>query len=400
MKSLILGRQLVSIEYNKNLSERKVKEEKIRVAKVSQLSSYDKLKTPVLVLNEKVEHVIDGTELGFDSTDGAEHKDLLFELAIRNKEVTNAQLTSHSSQALDHIKRLVVIGDSLSDSEGRMKSKTLGVMLSSRQYYKGRFTNGFVWADFISSGAYLKKYMKSEEARDNFKLLNYAEGGAVTAKYSKLNPTFWFISNMKRQIHKHEKEEGFQEGDMVVLALSANDYMTFDKTDVEKVVNCYEKEIIKMVVSKGVKYILVTGIPDLSITAHAHKECDRDRAKMSGLSNQHNQFLKSKLKELQERFSGDGVKIGFFDFSGQLYELVDMANQVGYDTTTEEQAGYIDLPRVFGLKGNSQPFDSAHRHVFHDEVHPSQEVHQMLASRMCDFIVSQFGRTSKMNPSE
>lgn len=61
MKSLILGRQLVSIEYNKNLSERKVTEEKIRVTKVSQLSSYDKLKTPVLVSNEKVEHVIDGT---------------------------------------------------------------------------------------------------------------------------------------------------------------------------------------------------------------------------------------------------------------------------------------------------------------------------------------------------
>ena len=32
-----------------------------------------------------------------------------------------------------------------------------------------------------------------------------------------------------------------------------------------------------------------------------------------------------------------------------------------------------------------------HKHIFHDQVHPSQEVHQILASRMCDFIVNEFG---------
>ncbi|MEZ9205824.1 SGNH/GDSL hydrolase family protein [Vibrio splendidus] len=214
--------------------------------------------------------------------------------------MTKVPPVKNSSQTLDHIKRLVVIGDSLSDSEGRMKSKTLGIMLSSRQYNKGRFTNGFVWADFISSGAYLKKHMKDDETRNNFKLLNYAEGGAVTGNYSKLNPTFWFISNMNRKIHKHEKKEGFLNGDMVILALSANDYMTFDKHDVKKVINCYEKEITKMVESKGVKNILVIGIPDLSTTAHAQKENRKYRDEVSGISNYHNKLLKEKLEGLQK----------------------------------------------------------------------------------------------------
>ena len=103
--------------------------------------------------------------------------------------------------------------------------------------------------------------------RDNFKLFNYAEGGAVTARYSKLDPTFILISHMSRQIRKHEKKEGFKPGDMVVLALSANDYMTFSKRDINKVMNCYRNQITKLVESKGVKHILVTGVPDLSTTA-------------------------------------------------------------------------------------------------------------------------------------
>lgn len=390
MKFFILGRSFVSIEQNKKLAERK-----IDVTKISHNQNYNNKTLVFRSLHGVDVNFTDISELKHDSTDGNENKNCPFELAIENKKMTKVPPVKNSSQTLDHIKRLVVIGDSLSDSEGRMKSKTLGIMLSSRQYNKGRFTNGFVWADFISSGAYLKKHMKDDETRNNFKLLNYAEGGAVTGNYSKLNPTFWFISNMKRQIHKHEKKEGFLNGDMVILALSANDYMTFDKHDVKKVINCYEKEITKMVESKGVKNILVTGIPDLSTTAHAQKENRKYRDEVSGISNYHNKLLQDKLEGLQKTFAKKGVKIGFFDFSGELKEQIKTAKEIGYDTTIENQAGYIDLPRVFGFKGNSQPFNPAHRHVFHDEVHPSQEVHQVLASRMCDFIISEFGRSNK-----
>ncbi|MCS6236768.1 SGNH/GDSL hydrolase family protein [Shewanella baltica] len=299
----------------------------------------------------------------------------LFEVAVNDHQERQQRLskplTGHDHASLNHIKRLVVIGDSLSDSEGRMKSKTLGIMLSSKQYHDGRFTNGFVWPDFISSPAYLNK-----------ELVNYAEGGAVAAKYSKLNPVFWFISNMERQIKKHD----FRSNDLVILALGSNDYMTFDKKDTQKVVHCYEKQITTLVENKKIKNILVTGIPDFTKTAYAQKQDEAYHASNSVLVSGHNASLSQKVTELAERYKAEGVNIQFFDFDNQFTELLDKADKAGYDTHTANSVGYVDI------FGTSKAFDPAHRHVFHDEVHPSQEVHQMLASRMSDYITGKFGK--------
>lgn len=318
-----------------------------------------------------------------DTIDGptapATFKPPLFEVAINHHEARQHMLSTNTISppptTLDHIKRLVVIGDSLSDSEGRMKSKTFGIMLSSKQYHDGRFTNGFVWPDFISSPAYLNK-----------ELVNYAEGGAVAAKYSKLNPTFWFISNMERQIKKHD----FKSDDLVILALGSNDYMTFDKQDTKKVVRCYEKQITKLVENKKVKHILVTGIADYSKTPYAQKQDEAYRVTNSALAREHNTSLSQKIATLAERYQAEGVNIQFFDFDNQFNELLDTANEVGYDTHTPNNVGYVDLC------GTSHAFEPAHRHVFHDEVHPSQEVHQMLASRMSDYIADKFAKVSRV----
>lgn len=309
--------------------------------------------------------------LGFD-------KKALFALALKNQAVQakTPAAAAGEGKSLGHIQRLVVIGDSLSDSEGRMLSKTLGVMPSSRQYYEGRFTNGFAWPDFLASRAFLGK-----------PVVNYAEGGAVAGKYSKWNPAFMFISHMERQINKHH----FQPGDMAVLALGSNDYMTFGKTDVDKVIRTYERQIDKLV-AKGVKDILVAGAPDLSKTVNARKQPPAEAEKLHDLSQRHNRQLSQAVEALQARYRDAGVTLRFFDIGAKLDYLMELAETVDYDTMHNKHEGYIDLPRVLGFAGDARPLDSSHRHLFHDEVHPSQEVHQILAAHMTDFIREQYGR--------
>lgn len=296
---------------------------------------------------------------------------------MRRDEMAGA---ASQDKGLAHIKRLVVIGDSLSDSEGRMQSKSLGIMLSSRQYHEGRFSNGFVWTDFLGSRPYLDK-----------EVVNYAEGGAVAGRYSRLKPVFLFISDMGTQIRKHD----FRPGDMAVLALGSNDYMTFGKTDVDKVIRTYETQINKLV-GKGVQNILVAGVPDLSQTVHARKQTQDPEygPRMAALSRQHNDKLQQLVDTLQSRYQEQDVKIRFFDIGQKLDYLMSLADEVGYDTEHNQHAGYIDLPRVFGLAGDTRPLNTSHRHIFHDEVHPSQEVHQILASHMADFIQQEFGTAS------
>ncbi|WP_434626806.1 SGNH/GDSL hydrolase family protein [Chromobacterium sp. CV08] len=310
---------------------------------------------------------------------GAADRPGLFDLAVRDQQIRGGQCGGGlrtENGALAHVRRLVVIGDSLSDSEGRMWKKTCGIMPSSRQYYDGRFTNGFVWTDFLASRAFLDK-----------ELVNYAEGGAVAGKYSKLNPVFLFISHMERQIDKHD----FRPGDMAVLALGSNDYMTFGKTDVGKVMRSYQKQIDRLV-DKGVTDILVLGVPDLSKTAYARTQPQAYRDTMQALSRQHNDELRQKIAELNDSQRGKQVAIRFFDTAGELDGLMSLADEIGYDTRHPNHEGYIDLPRVIGLAGDRRPLDTAPRRLFHDTVHPSQEAHQILASRMADFIREQFGR--------
>ncbi|WP_223253448.1 SGNH/GDSL hydrolase family protein [Chromobacterium amazonense] len=309
-----------------------------------------------------------------DEPDG---RSRLFALALKNREIQPSQ--ARNGKTLDHIKHLVLVGDSLSDTKGRMRSKTLGIMLSSRQYYAGRFTNGFAWPDFAASPKFLDK-----------PLLNYAEGGAVAGKYSKLNPTFMFISNMDRQIKKHD----FKPDDMAVLALGANDYMTFGKTNVDKVIRAHEKQIVKLV-KKGVKNILVTGIPDLSKTVFARSPKQKPLAdKLVELSRLHNERLRELVEKLRKDDRCNGAEIRFFDISEKMDYLMKLSQEkdVKYDTCFNKHEGYIDLPRVFGFAGDTRPLDTSHRYVFHDEVHPSQEVHQILASHITDFIWEEYGR--------
>lgn len=398
MKVSALGRVFSSSFYNKDLAERNL--EVSSVSKASEHSRSRSASLPSFELESKsnVDFIFMQRELV--KTNISHRKKPLYELATKNHKETAELSSDIETKFLKGIKRLVVIGDSLSDSHGRMRSKTLGIMLSSRQYHEGRFTNGFVWPDFISSDGYLKKYIKDKDDRENFKLFNYAEGGAVTARYSKLDPTFILISHMSRQIRKHEKKQGFKQGDMVVLALSANDYMTFSKRDIKKVLNCYRNQITKLVEKKGVKHILVTGVPDLSTTAYAHQQGKEYQDKMSKISHEHNIEMQAMLRELNKAYQSEGVMIRFFDFGGELNNLAVKAKSIGYNTKTEQQAGYVDLWRYFGFKGNSESFDPAHRHVFHDQVHPSQEVHQILASRMCDFIVKEFGQSGSDNIAE
>lgn len=108
----------------------------------------------------------------YDEVDGLDDN-TLFRVA---KEINSC---SNTSDKINKFERIVVIGDSLSDSEGRMLKKTSGFLPSAPHYYKGNFTNGNTWVNFISS----PRFMNITQ------VVNKAEGGAVAGSYHKLTPS-------------------------------------------------------------------------------------------------------------------------------------------------------------------------------------------------------------------
>jgi len=263
---------------------------------------------------------------------------------------------------LEGIKRLIVFGDSLSDSNGRMFKKTHHVFPSYSQYYDGRFTNGYVWSEYLSSPAFL-----------NTEIINFAEGGSTSASYSCLNFLGDFLSNLNKQMNNYNPSGK----DLAIFLLGANDYMTLHKKDILKVV---EQQIddIKKLLSLGVEHVLAMGVPDLSGTPYA--EGSNDKRKFKDVSIAHNELLKENIQMLQ--IQNPKHKILYFDTSSAFLKIREVADEVGYDTTHSYiEHGYIHIPGTQDPELNINP-----KYIYNDKVHPTQEVHHAFAIILNSFI--------------
>lgn len=268
--------------------------------------------------------------------------------------------------ALDKINRIIIFGDSLSDSDGRMLKKSHHLLPSRHQYYEGRFTNGFVWNEFLSSPSFLNK-----------KVINYAEGGSTSARYSWFNIIGDFVSDLDKQIKLYPPSDN----DLVICMLGANDYLTLHKSNIINVVEQQANQLEKLL-KRNVGNVLVPGLPDLSGTPYAGQH--HNTVLMNDITTTHNALLKSKAEALQNRYPEQ--KISYFDTYSAFETIRKTADEVGYDTTHPfNEHGYIHIP------GERDPvINIAPGYIYNDMLHPTQEVHQCFAAILGNFIINNF----------
>jgi len=268
--------------------------------------------------------------------------------------------------SLDNIDRLVIFGDSLSDSNGRMFEKSHHILPSYNQYYDGRFTNGFVWGEYLSSPAFLNKEM-----------VNFAEGGSTSASYSPFNLRSNFLSNLDSQIKDYQPSNR----DLTIIFAGANDYITLHKHDILKVVENQIDEVEKLLAG-GVKNVLVMGMPDISLTPES--EHSGNKREYKDISIAHNVLLQKNIDELKVKYPE--AKVFFFDTSAALNNIITIARNIGYDTTHSYTThGYIHIPMETDPLLNISP-----EYLYNDGVHPTQEVHQTFATILNNFIINNY----------
>lgn len=271
-----------------------------------------------------------------------------------------------AGHTLNNIDRLVIFGDSLSDSQGRMYDKSLHILPSYGQYHEGRFTNGFVWGEYLSSPAFLNKT-----------LVNYAEGGSTSASYSPLNLKADFLSNLDAQAHSYAPSTK----DLAIFFLGSNDYIVLHEDNIIKVIKQQINDIEK-ILNKGVDKILVMGIPDLSLTPQSR--ATGDSRQLKDISFAHNSLLQHNIDELKSKYPTK--KIYYFDTSSVFKEILKVADDIGYNTTQPyTHHGYIHIPTTDDPVLNIAP-----AYLFNDSVHPTQEVHHSFASILANFIIKHY----------
>lgn len=283
----------------------------------------------------------------------------------------------------DGVKRLVIFGDSLSDN-GNLKEFTH--YLPSEPYFKGRFSNGLVWADYFS-------------IMTQIPILNYAYGGAKSS--SDINmPVYKFVSYLKSgvrnlitggmtnyvnsYIKSHlnlkslNKTQTIQTPDetLYIIWIGGNDYLDSMNSQKEftKLIDNdsykFSENIVNNITNSitnlqkaGAKKFLIIGLPDIGMTPEAvlnnnynftggrFKKKEEIYYRLSEISQIHNSILKQKIENLNNY--AQNSHIYFYDINPLLLKLINNKNIID-DTPFNYQLNYLNSEFPFyGFEKNN-----------------------------------------------
>ncbi len=252
-------------------------------------------------------------------------------------------LSAQSSETVAN--ELYVFGDSLSDM-GTVFRSTGGEYPPRSSYFKGRYSNGKVWVE------YLADRLKLPPDRVN----NFAWGGATTGSdRNSLVPGL--LAQVKSWTSSH-KQANTQA--LYVLWAGANDYLQgFNNANVpvENVAGAIES-----LAAANAKNILVANLPDLGQLPATRSGVNS--ARLTALTQAHNRGLRQAIKVLNQQHSD--LKIATLDAYALYREAT--ANPAKFGLTNVTNA----------CLSNAGVCDNPDRFLFWDGIHPTTAAHKIL----------------------
>lgn len=277
-----------------------------------------------------------------------------------------------SAATLDEV---VVFGDSLSDN-GNLYEYMKHRFPVCPPYYKGRMTNGPVWAELLVDSYFPGAVDKH--------LLDYAYAGAAVASEDDDEPLFTLNSELQSYFLSHQEKAN--DHTLYVVWIGANNYLGLPENADKTVQDVADgiKRSLKQLADKGAKHVLVLNLPDLGRTPAAADI--GATTELTAFSERHNQLLFDMVSELQS--THPGVQWLHFDVRNALDDLLTnptangFSNITGtcYESSIDEPSSELDLQVASALKLNSKK-SACDGYLFFDPVHPSALAHQILATR-------------------
>jgi phospholipase/lecithinase/hemolysin len=278
------------------------------------------------------------------------------------------------------LNRFVVFGDSLSDN-GNLYEYMKHHLPLSPPYYKGRFTNGPVWVELL-----VEHYFPLNPKEH---LLDYAFGGAGVLEDDEGDDDGLFTLHREIDSYFLSHPGLADERSMFVVWIGSNNYLAVPE-DPEKSLNEVLTGLqrgLRRLVDQGAKHILVLSVPDLGRTPVAR---DFDAvALLTYLSKMHNVALVDMLSSLQREHPN--VQLIYQDINIPLNEIFQNPLKFGFtntaDTCYEEATigSSASVRRLSILKMvatvKPQAIDACKGFLFFDPVHPTGDLHRILADK-------------------
>jgi len=249
-----------------------------------------------------------------------------------------------SIQNTHPIAKLYVFGDSLSDA-GTVFRATGGMYPPNPPYFQGRYSNGRVWVEYLAD----RLHLSSNQAN------NFAYGGATTgSEPNSLVPGLLTQVQLFTQTH-----EQLHSNALYVLWAGANDYLqgVSSAIPVENITKA-----IASLADVGAKKILVANLPDLGQLPTTRTNVNS--ARLSALTQAHNQGLRRSLKVLSQQHSD--LQLATLDANTLYREAI--ANPAAFGFTN------VTSPCLAGLSACGSP----DKFLFWDGIHPTTAAHRIL----------------------
>jgi phospholipase/lecithinase/hemolysin len=281
------------------------------------------------------------------------------------------------------INKIVVFGDSLSDN-GNLYDYTDKKMPIDPPYYKGRYSNGELWIEYVTKHFYKKS---------NSHLFDLAYGGATVSTDDKDTP---FPLNTQIDTYLLSNNQVASQHTLYTLWIGANNYINAISDDnVQETkqarVNIVIQGInhgINQLIDAGAKVIIIPNLPDLGKTP-AGKMLSENNT-LSELSQLHNQALQASISTIQ--LNHPDVKIIPIDTYHLFGNIMDHPDSFGFKNTEDtcydnDFSAFKSSKKIISL-GKARNMNPALTNdlihcdgfLFFDPIHPTTKAHELLGN--------------------
>jgi len=264
-------------------------------------------------------------------------------------------------------RNLVVFGDSYSDS-GNAYHFSNDTWPADPAYYKGRFSNGPVWVEYIAEkfGLGLHNYAFGGATSDNTLVQGYTGPNATIASPSATDQVAQFLAS-------HNGKANVADA-LYVILIGANDaFFDPNVTGAQTVENV--SSIMKKLGKKGAKQFLVASYPDLSRIPQ-----------QTYVPPSTSQQLHEYSEELRTSLHALGDNVAYVDMYQLFNDIFSDPARYGYDKAKITKSC---LTGVYGEAPRSLCNDPD-KYIWWDEYHPTTKSHKLMAGAAENVIHSHF----------
>lgn len=267
----------------------------------------------------------------------------------------------------ENFSRIVIFGDSLSD-EYWLARTTLGIV-PNRTYYRGRFSNGPLWTEYLGEGLSVPR-------------LNLSTGAATTVDENSLLRQqipilgqITFPKSIDSSVDDHLRSRDFKtDGTLFMIWGGPNDFFggTINPQQVATNIKSSAEKLLKA----GAKILFVPGMFDLSrLPKNVPGTTRPDDAVLAKATVEFNDLLQKNLSDLRKAYPA--ARIVSSDPDAMVERI--MQNKALFDLENTQDACYVGGFQIGSGGEGKVKCQDPDRYAFWDRVHPSTRVHCAIA---------------------